>query len=574
MITFKRKNSKVGAIKYCLFSTGLLVNMVFAQFTETSTSYTYTPEGQIATVDGPRVDVNDITTYRYDQTTYFLREIENALGHIQTFSNYNARGEAQTLTDANGVNTELSYHIRGWLETITVKDPSGNVALDAVTRYTYDAVGQVICMTSPEGVRTRFFYDDARRLTSTIEGASSCEDTATGNKQVYELDAAGNPLHERIYDASSADTLVYHLERRFDELSRLMELQEVDADGDGDKEITHYGYDANDFLTQVTDAENHVQARVPDALNRVKTTTDANQASTSLEYDAGGRLTKVIGPEQAKAGTATEYSYNFADMLTDLKSPETGHTKYVPDEAGNVVSMTDARGITTSYSFDALNRLLDVVFPDDDENISYSWDDTGLGLYHRGRLSRINYEYGRITYDYDHRGNVTQQEDRLNGKNLLTRYSYNLDGQVTDIIYPHGLKVSYEYNPLDGKLLKVRAEYAGQSIDLASEIAFMPFGPIKNLTYGNGYTRTLSYDQNYRLKSIKTPGLQELVYSHAPDSNISTLLDSLNLFYSNGYEYDPENRLSAAWSLNSGRFDYGYDDVGNRCGRECRPKRR
>ena len=47
------------------------------------------------------------------------------------------------MTDANGITTEFTYHVRGWLTTSTIKHPSGNTSLDATTTYNYDAVGQI-----------------------------------------------------------------------------------------------------------------------------------------------------------------------------------------------------------------------------------------------------------------------------------------------------------------------------------------------------------------------------------------------------------------------------------------------
>ncbi|MEW8460403.1 MAG: hypothetical protein AB2653_08880, partial [Candidatus Thiodiazotropha endolucinida] len=46
----------------CL-SISLCFNTVLADRT---TSYTYTAQGQVETIDGPRIDVSDITTYGYD----------------------------------------------------------------------------------------------------------------------------------------------------------------------------------------------------------------------------------------------------------------------------------------------------------------------------------------------------------------------------------------------------------------------------------------------------------------------------------------------------------------------------
>ncbi len=55
------------------------------------TRYSYNENGQVLTVDGPRSDVNDITTYGYNDQGYRNR-ITNALGHTITLGDFTGRG--------------------------------------------------------------------------------------------------------------------------------------------------------------------------------------------------------------------------------------------------------------------------------------------------------------------------------------------------------------------------------------------------------------------------------------------------------------------------------------------------
>lgn len=54
------------------------------------------------------------------------------------------------------------------------------------------------------------------------------------------------------------------------------------------------------------------------------------------------------------------YDYDGLDNLTGLHSPDTGDTAYTYDLAGNRTSQTDNRGITSTYTYDALNRFTDI----------------------------------------------------------------------------------------------------------------------------------------------------------------------------------------------------------------------
>lgn len=48
------------------------------------------------------------------------------------------------------------------------------------------------------------------------------------------------------------------------------------------------------------------------------------------------------------------------------------------DNVGNLASRTDSRSITTTYGYDALNRMTNVIYPDGTPNVTYSYDLTGV----------------------------------------------------------------------------------------------------------------------------------------------------------------------------------------------------
>jgi YD repeat-containing protein len=59
-----------------------------------------------------------------------------------------------------------------------------------------------------------------------------------------------------------------------------------------------------------------------------------------------------IGPRSLTTG----YAWNGLDDQTAIASPDSGANARTFDAAGNVAGSTDARGLTTSYKYDALNR--------------------------------------------------------------------------------------------------------------------------------------------------------------------------------------------------------------------------
>ena len=177
-------------------------------------AYTYNTLGLIETIDGPRTDVSDVTTYGYDANGD-LETVTNALGYVTEITQRNARGQPTRVVDANGIVTVLSYNERGWMTTQTIQHASG----DAVTAFSYEPTGQLDRVTRPDGSFLDYDYDAAMRLVMIADN--------NGDYIDIDVDLAGNPEFERTHD--SAGTIRRTITRVYDELSRLR--NSLGADG-------------------------------------------------------------------------------------------------------------------------------------------------------------------------------------------------------------------------------------------------------------------------------------------------------------------------------------------------------
>jgi len=169
--------------------------------------YTYDAYGQELTATDPNGKTT-ITVY-YAATDPDLGKrgnvntITNAVGHITTFTAYDANGRPLSVTDPNGVVTTLTYWPRGWLHTRTVAGETKT--------YDYDGVGQLVKVTKQDASYIQYTYDGAHRLTQVQDGL--------GNKLIYTLDAMGNRIKEEARDPTGA--LARVRQQVFDSLNRL-----------------------------------------------------------------------------------------------------------------------------------------------------------------------------------------------------------------------------------------------------------------------------------------------------------------------------------------------------------------
>ena len=175
------------------------------------TSWTYNQWGQVLTEDGPRTDVNDVTTYAYysdttaDHMPGDLQSVTNAAGKVSSYSKYNKHGQVLESSDANGVLSVNTYDLRQRLLSSSVGGQT--------TSYSYDAAGQLKKVTLPDTSWVGYDYDDAHRQVAVYDNR--------GNRTEYQLDNAGNRTSETTKDPNGA--LKRQLTRSIDALGRVQQ---------------------------------------------------------------------------------------------------------------------------------------------------------------------------------------------------------------------------------------------------------------------------------------------------------------------------------------------------------------
>ena len=504
--------------------------------------------GHVLTATGPRTDVIATTRFTYDASNN-VSTITDPLGHVTRMTNYTGSGLAQTMIDANNVTNQFTYDIRDRLLTRTVLAASGN----ATNSFAYDAVGNLVAITQPNGSQLFYQYDAAHRLTSVTN--------VLGESIHYTLNAAGNIIQQTTTNASGA--LAKTQSRVFDQLSRV--LQEIGASG----QTTTYSYDANGNPISITDGLTNTTAKAFDALNRLIYVLDPLKNLTSFNYDAQDNCTNVTDPRTL----TTTYVYDGFGRVIQETSPDKGTTVYTLDKAGNRISEVDARGVVTQRTFDKLNRVISESYPaSPSENIIYGYDDTKGGNFGVGRLTEYADETGGTTLIYNERGDVISTTRAIDGTGYTTACGYDLADHVTSIVYPSGHVISYGRDVL-GRINS--ATYSpstgGSVITLASGVTYAPFGPLTGLQYGNGLTRSNRFDLDYRMTNLIASGssthVQNLAYAYNAVNNITTIADNLAAGNSQVFSYDSDYRLTKATGY-YGYDDYGYDADGNRLSRQ------
>ena len=499
-------------------------------------TYTYDTYGRMLTADGPRTDVVDKTTYGYYTCTtgYQCGEIQtitDAAGHVWTFNTYNAHGQPLTVTDPNGVVTTLTYDAR-------LRLLSRQVGTET-TSYIYYPTGLLKLVTMPDSSTVLYTYDNAHRLDKITDGA--------GNYISYTLDNMGNHKTESSYDPSG--TLHRTHTRVFSVLNTL--YQDINAAGTSGVTTT-LGYDNDGNPTSIAAPLTRNTGDQFDALNRLTQITDPNSGITKLSYDAENDLLSVTDPRSI----VDSYTYNgFGQMASEsIADVGTGTANLTYDSGGNLATYTDQRGAVATYSYDALNRPTSAAYKKGsvtDQTISYTYDSGTNG---KGRLTGASDATHSMSWTYDPLGRVNGKSQSVAGVTKSVGYAY-VNGDLTTLVTPSGQTVTYTYSNHRVTSIVIN------SSSLLSSATYEPFGPAHGWTWGNSTAETKTY--NFDGNPSQLSALESATYSYDNALRINGISNTTNSGLSWTYGYDLLDRLTSG--VTTGRTQgFTYDADGNR----------
>jgi RHS repeat-associated protein len=291
--------------------------------------------------------------------------------------------------------------------------------------------------------------------------------------------------------------------------------------------------------------------------NRDTETTSGATPKVHYGYNSLDQLTSVSD----QRGLVTTYTYNAFGEVVTLDSPDTGTTVFSYDSGGNLISQTDARGITVTYTYDALNRLTAIDYPGSEEDVTLSYDLAGCtnGV---GRLCRIDEAAASTAYQYDAAGNITTVTTQHATATAVIQYAYDAAGTLTHITYPSGHQVAYGLNT-NGNIVTITLTAQGITKTITDGAQYLPFGPITQFSFGNGLVLNNSYNLDYRLINHDLNQVRSTVYGYDPAGNVTSIDDMQNGSLSQTFGYDSLDHLIQDDSA-YGSLAYNYDAVGNR----------
>lgn len=526
--------------------------------TQVSTDYTHHGK-PYKVVD----EMGNLTKTEFDAAGRAVRTIAPAVNGVSaiTQTQYDAAGNALRVTDPLGRVTDTAYDDRNRPTAVyapPVWDALAGATVRPGTQTTYDALGQVLTVTDPQGNVTTKHYDRAGRNwkveAPVIQGAGASSSRPT---TVTKFDPGGLAL-------SVTNPLGQTVTNSYDTLGRL--ITTVDAAG-----ITNtFAYDEAGNRTSVKDGKQQETTFVYDGFNRLTSQTFANGDMTTFTYNAVQKLSQT-----SPRGITTTYTYDNRDRVTATSAP--GLTRqHVYDVAGRLLSVSEPANPTAnvSYAYDVLGRVLS----ETSRGIthSYAYDIVGNRL-------QASYGTGRlVTTTYDN----LNRPMTINEGGRTTQYGYDLGGRAVILKAANGQTSRNTYDALgrlkQRTLFRTEAMSAGEVLatfewthdllgNVTSQSETWPGEP----TRPGVRTTSMAYDANNRLtnETIDEPtaGVAATATTYAYDNANNRSSKVVTGGTEPGvwtYAYNAANQLTS-WqkSLNGSPVktaELTYDAAGNR----------
>lgn len=331
-----------------------------------SSTFTYFPDGKVATVTDGR---GNVVTYGYDaqgNRTLERDQLGNTITRTYDASNRLRMEKTFTVADSDGAGPGL---------------PSG----ERTTHYVYDDTTslRVRYVISPEGRVAEYRYDPVTKLrTAEIQYTGALKPVGDALlSDGYYVTMAAFVVTAR---AQSQRTDITYDFRGQQATRSTYATVDSNGVGTGTAATTQYVYDPYGRLLSVIYPGTQVETYTYDGLGRVLTATNAaietttylytdasnttkvtlaNGLMTTTQYDAGGMAVSVVRSDNAGAPNSanlatTTYTYNKFGQLLTSTGPTGEKTVYVYDANGRKIAEIDPLGVVTEYVYNAANQVI------------------------------------------------------------------------------------------------------------------------------------------------------------------------------------------------------------------------
>lgn len=481
---------------------------------------------------------------RVTQTTVKAKPA-SGLADIVSSATYDATwNKLKTTTDNMGRVTTMNYDVANG-NLLSVVSPSVTGLGSSTVTMTYNARGQVLTVTGPDGIVSKNTFDaTTEKLLSTVAdfGVGRLNLTANfGHDSVGNVTSVQDPrgftstvtvdVLRRVTQATSTAPFSFVTKFTFDDNGNTTKVERQTSDPLDPWQTSQASFTADNKVLTTTDPQGNVTSITYDNLQRQWKVTDALSRVVTNNFDDANRISSVVDP-----ASITAVTYTFTDN-------------------GKVATVKDARNFVTTSTFDGHDRPLRTTYQDATYEEVSSYDGNSNPLTLRTRSAAT------VTLTYDELNRIKTKSPT--GQAVVTTV-YDIAGRVTTVSTPvvagdPSSGTFTNFYDLAGRFYK--EQYPdGLSVTHVLDAN----GNVTKTTYPDGYFVDRVYDELNRMTDIKLNGSG----SSAVQFQYDALSRRTKLVYENGcttnYSFEVDNDLSSLLHNFVGsnvQFNYSFDNA-------------
>lgn len=536
----------------------------------------YLPKGNIVTNEYQKRKLKQSSNNKYVISAEFTSSYTSTDANTATSVTVSAEGQSYVTTYSQGSNGK-TFQIESATEDKVIKygdthNPTlptkitDNI-LNTVQSFVYDAEGNILKSTNTRGSIVQideYQYDDFNNIT--------WHKWPNGTEINYTYDGSGNLIRE-IGPLGYEKKYVVNAYGQVEEVSNHTQTTRFDYNGTNGVLSKIYvpstsivspssaTYNDISQLQEITNPNGSIDKFTYYPSGRIKQVVkDVNglKLTTQYTYDENGNVLSVIDPR----GNTTSLDYDFdTDDLIDERFG-TNIKNWIYNENGSLKSFIDKNGYTSAYKYYPKGNAAEGLLKSDGY-AQYTYDNTTKQI----TLAKKTSDNANLNYYYDNINRLWKVTYAPHGSWSTVTYNYNNVNDKIKEVLVQGKYIKYEYDELN-RITKVSWK-AGASDKLIETLEYRTDGLLSAEHLGNGITINYHYDVVGRLDSIWSKADATNALLHAVGCSFdmsgnrireSSYINSslplrnytpLNYSYPKDVVYDNENRIQTIDNVSS-----------------------
>jgi RHS repeat-associated protein len=544
------------------------------------TAFTYDDLGHVKTITvrhPTNASLDAVTSLDYDvegRVTGVTRPVTEKI-----FFEYNLAGLMTSVHAADGERKDYAYDPMGNVTSETVRRADGSAASSIartfdslgrilsetlgpsrVTRWAYDANGNVTTVTDPVGSPTTQAFDPLDRVMAVVAPDGGTTQLAYDQKDGLTQNTDPKSVTTQFVRNGFGEVIQETSPDRGTSITWYDAAGNITRSQDGRGQIIDYTRDILGRVTQKT-PQSHTSETVSyswdtgglsasNAIGRPGAITDAS-GTTQFAYDHRGNMLIQQQAIGATAAAQLSYVYDLADRITQITYPSGRMVQYGRDTKGRV-NLIQTRSSSTgawtvvadTFAYEPFAAMKAVRFGNG-LSAAIDWGNDGRLASRRLYTTSTGANLSWLTYGYDSNDNITAISDQIDDTRSIF-YGYDTNGRLTRTLMtasgaPAGPD-TYNYAAGTNRLSSISNTGGARTFDYDSR------GNLAGESRPGSVSVTTTYDSFGRLTGYARTGIGTLAFTYNGRDDRVTMTNDIG---TRRFVYAPDGRVLGEYGLSS-----------------------